>query len=60
MQTKEVLLNRASAVRELFKTIKIRKICSLGHALSGDRYKILQLLMKGKIEARRGIGKKQL
>lgn len=60
MQTNEAVLNRAGAVRELFQTIKIRKISYLGHVLRGDRYKILQLIMKGKIEGRRGIGRKQM
>ena len=60
MQTNEAVLNRSSAVRELFETIKIRKISYLGHVLRGNRYKILQLIMKGKVEGSREIGRKQM
>jgi len=56
----EAVLNRANAVRELFDTIQIRKIAYLEHVFRGDRYRVLQLIMKGKIEGSRGIGRKQM
>jgi len=58
MQINEAVVNRASAVRELLITVKCRKLSYLGHILNGDRYRILQLIMKGKIEGRRGVGRK--
>ncbi|XP_050512040.1 uncharacterized protein LOC126888064 [Diabrotica virgifera virgifera] len=37
----------------------VRKMAYFGHVVRGDRYNILQLIMMGKIEGRRGIGRKQ-
>jgi len=59
MQTNEAVLNRASAVRELLLTVKCLKLSYLGHLLRGDRYRILQLIMKAKIEGPRGVGRLQ-
>lgn len=58
--TNEVVLRKANKERELFRTIKRGKISYLGHILRGDRYCILQLILKGKIEGRRGVGRKQM
>lgn len=54
------MLSRANAVCELFKTIKIRNISYLGHVFRGDQYKILQIIIKTRIEGLRGIGQKQM
>jgi len=59
MKTNEAVLNRASAVHELLITVKCRKVSYLGQILRGDRYHLLQLIMKGKIEGRRGVGRRQ-
>lgn len=58
-QTNEQVLERARVERELLTTIKIRKLSYLGHILRGQKYRVLQLILKGKIEGRRGIGRKQ-
>ncbi|XP_071581636.1 uncharacterized protein [Temnothorax nylanderi] len=51
---------RAGAQRELLITVKCRKIEYLGHVLRGEKYRLLQLILKGRIEGRRGIGRKWL
>lgn len=59
MQTNEMVLSRADATRLLLNTVKCRKISYLGHIFRGERYRILQLIMMGKVEGRRGVGRKQ-
>lgn len=60
LQRNEAVLDRANTVRELLTTVKCRKLAYLGHVLRGNRYRMLQLIMKGKIEGRRGVGRKQI
>lgn len=54
------VLERAHTQRELLTTIKCRKIGYLGHVLRGEKYRLLHLILKGRIEGRQGIGRKQL
>lgn len=56
----EDVLRRAGTERELFNLIKVRKVGYLGHVLRGERYTIPQLIIQGKIEGKRGIGRKQM
>lgn len=58
--TNEDVLKRIGKTRELLKAIKKRKTAYLGHVIRGDKYNILQLILEGKIEGKRGIGRKQL
>ena len=58
MSNDEVLL-RAGLERELLGIVKQRKTSYLGHILRGDRYSIPKLTIQGKIEVRRGPGRKQ-
>jgi len=41
-------------------TIKRRKTAYLGHVIRNERYQFLQLMVEGKIEGKRGIGKKKM
>ncbi|CAG9830977.1 unnamed protein product [Diabrotica balteata] len=59
-KTNKEVLRSINKDRELLKTVKHRKMSYLGHIVRGSRYKILQLILKGKIEGRRGIGRKQV
>ena len=54
------VLRRANTQRELFTTIKLRKTSYFGHIMRGKKYVILQLVIEGKIEGRRGVGRKKL
>lgn len=56
----EVLRRAGLLDRELFPCVKKRKVSYLGHILRGDRYAFQRLVLEGKIEGRRGIGRKQL
>lgn len=57
--TNEEVLRRAQCERELVHTVKKRKTAYLGHIMRGSRYEILKLIMEGKIEGKRGIGRKK-
>lgn len=58
-KTNEEVLRRANKNRELLNVIKRRKISYLGHVMRGSRYRILQLIISGKIEGKRGVGRRQ-
>lgn len=53
------ILQRVNRERELLRTIKKRKTAYLGHIIRNEKYQVLQLIMKGKIEGRRGRGRKR-
>lgn len=57
--TNTEVLRRANSDRQLITAIKCRKIAYLGHVLRGEKYHLLQTIMKGKIEGRRGPGRRQ-
>lgn len=52
------VLERAECERELLQTIKERKTSYLGHIIRADN-ELLKLIMEGKIEGRRGIGRRK-
>jgi hypothetical protein len=54
------ILRRINRKRELFGAIKKRKTAYLGHIMRSERYYFLQLLIEGRIEGRRGIGRKKM
>lgn len=61
ISNEEVLRRAELEDRELFMTIKERKISYLGHILRGERYHFQRLILQGKIEGgKRGIGRKKL
>ncbi|KYN02133.1 hypothetical protein ALC62_07054 [Cyphomyrmex costatus] len=58
--TNESVLRRMHASRKLLATVKRRKLEYFGHMLRGPKYELLQIIMKGKIEGKRRIGRKNL
>ncbi|CAH2207478.1 jg23512 [Pararge aegeria aegeria] len=50
---------RVGCQRELWKTVKKKKVAYLGHVLRHDRYRLLQLIMMGKVAGKRCIGRKR-
>ena len=52
------VLKRSNTQWELLNTIKCRKISYLGHIVRCSKYRLLQLILKGKIKGRRGPGRK--
>lgn len=57
--TNEEVLRTAGYEREMLNIVKERKVSYLGHILRGDKYYIPKLILQGKIEGRRGPGRKQ-
>lgn len=45
--------------KELLLTIKKKKLQNLGHVMRGERYGILRLVIEGKIEGRKSVGRRQ-
>lgn len=58
--TNEEILRRIGIERELLNTVKVRKTSYLGHILRNNKYQYAQLIVKGKIEGKRGLGRKKL
>jgi len=57
--TNNEILQRMGKQKELLNTIKERKMQYLGHVLRGERYKLLQIIIEGKVEGRRSVGRRQ-
>lgn len=57
--TNQEVLRRAGVERQLLNIVRQKKVSYLGHILRGDRYSIPKLIIQGKIEGRRGPGRKQ-
>ncbi|XP_055388393.1 uncharacterized protein LOC129616943 [Condylostylus longicornis] len=54
------VLNRLRKQRELLLTIKKQKAAYFGHVIRGQKYELLQLIIQGRIEGKRGVGRKQM
>lgn len=54
------ILRRMGKDREMLLTIKRRKTAYLGHLIRNPKYQLLQLVVEGKIEGKRGVGRKQM
>jgi len=59
-RTNNEVLRIINKERELLDTIKRQKTAYLGHVIRNKRYQILQLIIEGKIEGKRGIGRKKM
>lgn len=55
----ERVLHRMNKDRELLDIIKKRKTAYLGHLMRHSKYEFLQLIIEGKIEGKRGPGRRQ-
>jgi len=58
--TNSEVLNKLGKQRELLLTMKKRKVAYFGHVIRGQKYELLQLIVQGKIEGKRGVGRKQM
>ena len=54
------VLRRVNIERELLTNNKIIKTAYFGHFIRDQKYQLVQLIIKGKIEGKRGKGRKQL
>lgn len=53
------VLQRLGKNTEILNTIKKRKLEYLGHIMRHERYRIMQLIMQGKIQGKRSIGRRK-
>ena len=53
------VLTRMNTRTHLVNTTKIRKTAYLGHIMRHEEYEQLQLILQGKIEGKRGMGRKK-
>lgn len=58
--TNEEVLRRVGTDRVLLTSIKRRKLSYFGHVIRGPKYDLLKLLIQGKVEGKRWIGRKKL
>lgn len=58
--TNEDVLRMMDTERQLLDTIKRRKTEYFGHIIRGSKYQLLRLIIQGKVEGKRWIGRKQL
>jgi hypothetical protein len=56
----EVVLRRMKKGLELLDNIKTRKLQYFGHIMRGEKYRLLQLIIQGKIKGRRGPGRRRI
>ncbi|CAG9827935.1 unnamed protein product [Diabrotica balteata] len=57
--TNTEVLRRMGKEVELLTTVKRRKASYLGHVFRNEKYSLLQLIVEGKIESRRGLGRRK-
>lgn len=57
--TNDEVLQRMQKQKEILNTIKERKMQYLGHVMRGGRYEILRLIIEGKVQGKRSVGRRQ-
>ena len=53
------VLELANTERTILETIKKRKLGYFGHVIRGEKYELLRLIIQGKIEGKRGPGRRK-
>ena len=57
--TNEEVLKRMDKTKEVTFTVKRRKMKYLGHIMKNNKYRLLQLIFQGKVDGRRGLGRRR-
>ncbi|XP_073953527.1 uncharacterized protein [Choristoneura fumiferana] len=57
--TNVAVLQRMGKHLELVKTIKQRKLCYFGHVMRNAKYRVLRLIIQGKIAGMRSVGRRR-
>lgn len=57
--TNAEVLQRMNTNKELLLTLKERKIEYFGHVMRGNKYEILRLIIEGKIQGKRSVGRRK-
>jgi hypothetical protein len=55
----EEVLNRMETLPEMINNIKTSKVTYLGHLMRHEEYSMLQIMLQGKTEGKRNIGRKR-
>lgn len=58
--TNDEVMRRMKKEKEVINTMKVRKLKYLGHVMRGERYRLLQEIMQGKIQGRRSQGRRRI
>jgi Reverse transcriptase (RNA-dependent DNA polymerase) len=58
--TNQTILDRIQKECEIIRTIKVRKASYFGHVMRNEKYTILQLILQGTIESKRGPGRRRI
>lgn len=58
--TNEAVLQRMQKEKEIMKTVKQRKLSYFGHIMRNNKYNLLQLIMQGKFDGKRGPGRRRI
>ena len=58
--TNEEVLRRMGKTKEVTFTVKMRKIEYLGHIMKNNKYRLLQLILQGKVDGRRVLGGEEI
>lgn len=53
------VLNRMGKPLELLLTVRERKTKYIGHVMRGEKYELLRLIIEGKIQGKRSVGRRQ-
>lgn len=53
------ILKRIKKEKEIIITVKKRKLQYLGHVMRGEKYHLLQLILQGKIQGKRSVGRRR-
>lgn len=58
--TNETVLQRMNKDKEIMRTVKERKLAYFGHIMRNEKYEILHLTMQGKMDGKRGPGRRRI
>lgn len=53
------VMRRMHKEREVIPTIKRRKLLYMGHVMRGEKYQMLQIIVQGKIQGKRSMGRRR-
>ena len=57
--TNNTVIQRMQKELEIVHSVKVRKMAYLGHVMRNDKYQLIQLILQGKIDSRRGQGRRR-
>ncbi|CAG9835277.1 unnamed protein product [Diabrotica balteata] len=58
--TNNKVIRRINKRMEVLETIKTQKLQYLGHVMRNERYNLVQLIIQGKIQGKRSVGRRRI